>query len=461
MRRKTVLWIVIGGILAAVLASAAFFFRPKTIYDGTQTLMVREPVLRVGQALAAAGMRLDPADQVTPTLDAWLPLDGQVRVTRASHIVVWEDGRISRASGVAAQAGDLLAEAGITLADGDRLSWNGLAADTGMALEAGASYVLQVERAATLRISEDGQARSAQVRAATLAGALWKAGVQLAPGDLLSDDPGSAMPLKGGSISLARARPLTIRVQEQAIAARSAADSVGEALQDAGVSLQGLDYSLPEEDQPLPEDGEIQVVRVSEALALEQTLLPFETSLQPDPTLELDQRRTLEAGQYGIQVSRVRIRYEDGQEVSRGLDSDWIASPPRTQVTGYGTLAAAHTTDTPDGTIEYWRAVTVYATGYSPCRLGRPNYCNERTASGAKLTKGIIAVSQPWYRLMAGQQVYVPGYGFGLIADTGYGIPGTPWIDLGYDDDNFVGGGRTVTMYFLTPIPENVPWTLP
>ena len=462
MRRKTLVLIGVGLTLAALLAAGLYLYRPKTIQDGAQGIPLRgHPVLRVGQALYAAGLRLDPADQVTPPVEAWLPLDGHVQIRRASQVLVWENGQVKQAAGVAAQAADLLAAAGVQLGAADRLSWNGLPVEPSLPLEAGARYVFQVERAASFSVVEDGEKRSLQTRAPSLARALWEAGVQVAPGDWLSSDPGGALPAEGATLAIQRARTVTISAQGSAVTAHSAAATVGQALVEAGVTLQGLDYSLPAEDQPLPADGAIRVVRVNEALVFAQTLLPYDSSLQPDPTLDLDQRRTMEAGQFGIQVSRERVRYVDGQEISRALDSEWTATAPRTQIVGYGTLVTPHTTDTPDGAIEYWRAVTVYATGYSPCRLGRPNYCNYRTASGAQLTRGIIAVSQAWYRLMAGQRVYVPGYGFAVIADTGYGIPGTPWIDLGYDDDNFQGGGRTVTLYFLTPAPENVPWTLP
>ena len=43
---------------------------------------------------------------------------------------------------------------------------------------------------------------------------------------------------------------------------------------------------------------------------------------------------------------------------------------PVDQVLGYGTQVVTQTVDTPDGQLEYWRAVTVYATSYSPCRSG-------------------------------------------------------------------------------------------
>ncbi len=83
------------------------------------------------------------------------------------------------------------------------------------------------------------------------------------------------------------------------------------------------------------------------------------------------------------------------------------------------------------------------------------------TASGLPLTKGIIAVRTSWYGVMEFQPVYVPGYGRGIIADTGGGIDGRYWIDLGYDDSNYVGWHYWTTLYFLMPVPSYIPTVLP
>ncbi|MBI9043866.1 MAG: hypothetical protein JEZ06_05230, partial [Anaerolineaceae bacterium] len=81
--------------------------------------------------------------------------------------------------------------------------------------------------------------------------------------------------------------------------------------------------------------------------------------------------------------------------------------------------------------------------------------------SGEPVQQGVIAVRLHWYLQMAGQQVYIPGYGFARILDVGGGIPGEYWIDLGYSDEDYVSWHQYVTLYFLTPIPETIPWILP
>ncbi len=128
------------------------------------------------------------------------------------------------------------------------------------------------------------------------------------------------------------------------------------------------------------------MVRVREEITLKETLIPFEQKTEPDPNVELDQRQVTRPGQYGVQVVRERARFEDGQEVSRGHDSDWIASEPVAQVVGAGTKIVPKTLDTPDGPIEYYRAVSVYATSYSPCTQGY-DHCSWSTASGMRLIK--------------------------------------------------------------------------
>lgn len=78
-----------------------------------------------------------------------------------------------------------------------------------------------------------------------------------------------------------------------------------------------------------------------------------------------------------------------------------------------------------------------------------------------RVQRGVIGVTRQWYNLLAGQRVYIPGYGIAVIADVGGGIPGTKWIDLGFSDSDYESWHQNVTLYFLTPVPSNVQWNLP
>ena len=360
---------------------------------------------------------------------------------------------------------NLLLEAGIRLYPGDQLLVNGQAVDPTRRLAGAGSpaagLVLQYRPAVPVTVAWEpakaGQARTFASTAATLGEALWEAGIRVNPEDRLEPALSTllAQPVRA---TLRRAVPLAIRLQDQVLSSRSAADTVGEALAAAGVALQGLDYAVPGEGAPLPADGQIRVVRVRENALLEQVHIPFKSEYQADPQTELDQKSILQPGVTGLRVSRIRVRTEDGKEVARKQESEWIAREPKTQLVGYGTQAVVHT-ETVDGiTIEYWRKVTAYATSYTACSAGS---CSGRTASGQPVTRGVVAVIRSWYNQMRGQQVYVPGYGTGVIADIGGGVPGQNWIDLGYGEGDYVPWHSTVTIYFLAPVPAVVPWSLP
>ena len=192
---------------------------------------------------------------------------------------------------------------------------------------------------------------------------------------------------------------------------------------------------------------------------LETEPLPFGYLTQPLEEVELDTQQVVQIGEYGLTAKRLRVVYEDGVEVARQTEDEWVAREPKPRIVGYGTKINIRTLQTPDGPIEYWRAVEVYGSTYSPCRSGGDK-CYPNTSSGKPVQKGVIAVTLDWYRYMQGLPAYVPNYGFGTIEDVGGGLPDRHWIDLGYSDDDWVGWGGWMTIYFLTPVPSNIMWIL-
>ena len=169
--------------------------------------------------------------------------------------------------------------------------------------------------------------------------------------------------------------------------------------------------------------------------------------------MDLDQTRIEETGTVGLSVSRMRVRTENGEEISRVTEESWIAREPVPQKIAYGTRITIQTTSTEDGVIEYWRAVTVTANSYHDTGY--------RTASGKWPTYGMIAVSSDWYSYMAGTSVYVPGYGVGVVEDKCGACSGNMLIDLFIPTDQYVGWHKTVTLYFLTPVPASIKYVLP
>jgi uncharacterized protein YabE (DUF348 family) len=351
----------------------------------------------------------------------------------------------------------LLNQAGITLNPNDRVLLNGLP----VALDPPITtypITLQTRRATTLTlVTPDGQ-QKIQSSAFTVGGALSNTSFWLHAGDKIA--PIIDTPVKDGmKIEIIPARILTVSVDGKTMQVQSSARTVGEALAEGGIPLIGLDYSLPSENEPLPSDGQIKVVRVSESVLLAQKPIPFENDFQASADVPLDQTQIVQPGEAGLTVQRIRIRYEDGKEISRLTEDATIVRPPKTRVLGYGTKIEVKTATIDGVNIEYWRAVQMYATSYSPCRSGSDK-CYAGTSSGKSLRKGMVGLRYSWYLSMQGQQLYIPGYGFGSVEDVCNGCVGKPWIDLGFSDNNYEAWHSWVTVYFLTPVPANVIYVL-
>jgi 3D (Asp-Asp-Asp) domain-containing protein len=260
-------------------------------------------------------------------------------------------------------------------------------------------------------------------------------------------------------ITVMAPRELTVSMDGKTLQIYSSSPTVGEALAGAGIPLIGLDYSLPAESEALPSDGQIRVVRVSESLLLVQKSLPFENDFQASADVPLDQTQIIQPGEAGLTVQRIRIRYEDGKEISRRTEDETMVRPAKTRVLGYGTKIEVKTATVDGVNIEYWRAVQMYATSYSPCRSGG-DQCYSGTASGKDLRKGMVGLRYDLYLSLQGQHLYIPGYGFGSVEDVCNGCVGKPWVDLGFSDNNFEAWHSWVTVYFLTPVPANVIYVL-
>jgi uncharacterized protein YabE (DUF348 family)/3D (Asp-Asp-Asp) domain-containing protein len=345
---------------------------------------------------------------------------------------------------------EILASAGVTISELDRILLDGSAV-TAAELEHWPVPVsrLNIRHAVPLHIDDDGELRVIQTTAETVGEALFDAGIPLFLADRVSVEVNTLV-TADLEIQIDRAKPVAISADGTILETRTQGDSVADALADAGIALMGLDYTIPAEDEPLDVGTEIRVVRVKEEVLTETEPIPFETVYQADSSLDLDQRNVLTEGQTGIRQTITRVRYEDGVEVSRSTSEAATLRAPVNRVVVYGTSVTIRTIDTPDGPREYWRVLRVYATSYHPAALGG----DETTATGQTLQQGIIAADTSL--LPFGTEVYIPGYGIGVVADTAPPRRDDLWVDLGYSDADYRHWSRYVEIYVLTPVPEDL-----
>lgn len=378
----------------------------------------------------------------------------QPETTQTSvHIVDGE--RIITLQPKSQSAAAIVSEAGFKLAPDDKLYYNGFELPVDYILPSGANGTLQLRHPLQVTlITPDGR-NTFETTALTVGQAIDQTGLTLYANDFLS--PPAQTPLNGPvTVTYRPARDLTISLDETKITVKSSAKTVGQALAEAGIPLIGLDESVPAESKAVPANGQIKIIRVAETFSLQQKSVPFKIEYQPSDELDLDTQNILQPGEPGLAVTRIRVRMEDGKEVSTETEDETIVQPPISQIVGTGTKATLHTVPGSNPPLKYWRAISMYATWYSPCHSGTSK-CSYGTASGLPVQRGVVGMIRANYNAMQGQQLYIPGYGKAVVGDIGAGTSQGPWIDLAYADDD--PGTRLegwVLVYFLAPIPPNI-----
>ena len=461
-KRGRLLIFGIGLILFGVMLIFLSALKTVEVIVNGQSLHVRTLAGRTARILKQAGIAFDPEDHISPGLTEKIRNGDRISLDRTASVSLRIGDGFDPLEWTTWQrfSGNILLDAGIRLYPGDRLFWQDTEISPGFSLAGISDIELRLVSADrfTLITESDPAGRPAWGSGSTVNEALLSAGVSLNRNTMVCPD-GSAAFTPGMTIEVLPLRQLTISTGGKLITAASAGANVGEALARMGLPLMGSDVSIPAAGEPLPEDGRILIIPVNESFSMNAEVMRRQTEWTAGDDLALDETRVIEEGKDGLRGTFTRVRTENGEQVLSETSEEATLVRPKNEKREYGTKINIRTLDTPDGPIEYYRSVTVYATSYSPCRSGTSS-CITGTASGMKVGKGVAAVTSGWYNQFGGQTVYIPDYGKAVIADVGGGIAGRNWIDLAYEDDTYVPWSKETTLYFLTPVPADMVWVL-
>jgi uncharacterized protein YabE (DUF348 family) len=449
------LFVLVVGLIALVIGGI-YLLRANTVNitingvtHNTRTLQTT-----VGALLADLQVILDPQDTLSPSSDTPIRNGMMITIDKAKLVIVDVDGQRRRVMTRAIQPRDILAQAGIAMGERDVITVDNAPFKQEPYTTTPGS--IQVMRAITIRVDDNQRQTTLQTTQRTVGGALYEAGLVLFVGDSISPAPNTPIS-EGSQISIRRSVPVTIQVDGRTLTTRTHGQTVGAALAEVGIALVGLDLVSPDASTPIVPDMAIRVIRVTEEdIVTGTTPIGFKQVSKEDPTLPLDTKQVIQTGIAGVIEQRIRIRREDGLEVSRSAVENVVVRAARDEITAIGTLATIRALDTPQGPIQYWRVLKMHAVSYKPASAGRspddPKY--GITATGEKLRKGLVAVDPTVIPL--GTRLYIPGYGLAIAADTGGGVKGLI-IDLGYSDDDYQEWSKSVEVYLLAPIPDKIP----
>lgn len=320
---------------------------------------------------------------------------------------------------------------------------------------------LRVRHAALLTVYDGDSADTFGTTAMTVGEALRERGYTLYAGDRIAPSLGARV-ASGQAVYLKRATPVVLSVGGEPRAVRTHSKTVAELLSAERVTLDESDYVQPAAEEPVTEGLVVQVVRVTDQHYIQETPVAYRVVEVPDPEMEIDTREVTRWGHEGAKRQSIRVHYENGREVFRTYDDEWLERDPLDRIISYGTRIVLRELSTPHGTFTYWRKLRMLATSYNGPTAGTPpdapNY--GLTRLGWRAAKGVIAVDPRVIPLT--QPMYVPDYGPGVAADTGSAIK---WrrVDLCYDDHNLVLWHKWVDVYLLTPVPprSEILWQVP
>ncbi|MCB8929436.1 MAG: DUF348 domain-containing protein, partial [Ardenticatenaceae bacterium] len=411
--------------------------------------------------LTAAGLETRPEDLVVPDLADTAVPDTGIQIIRAQAITVRSEAGTQTYWTRQPTIGAFLADKGLLPQRTDQIAADGQPVSFAMLDQTPLPQTLEIGRFVTITLLDGGEQQTVRTATQTVGAALAEAGIEVYGSDGV-DPPLGTWLQPNMVIQVQRSFPLTISADGRIIQIRSHHSNVLDVLAEAGIGLVGYDYTVPGPDTPLKANDTVQVIRVTEDFRLVDEPIPYQTLWQASDQLDLDTTAVVSVGQPGILRQRVRVRYENGIEVSQMVDGEWVAQQPVNQVIGYGTRINIGVIDTPQGPLEYWRVVRMRVTAYTAASSGKapdhPNY--GITASGVPAGTGVVAIDRSVVPFRS--NVYVPGYGVGFAGDTGGGVRGR-WIDLGYDEDEYVSWSGYVDVYYLTPVPapEDINYLLP
>ena len=482
----------LAGVLVLLSALAWGYVRTlRTLYvevDG-RTVTVRSHLDTIGDALTEANIQILPEDRVDPPVSAPLRSGQHVRIQRARTLNITVDGKPMVFRTLADNIGNALTEAGIKWIPEDRITVNGQEVQPMASLATAGQPASEVSRRMRMASSRGGRntdinaspaplnidvqravpigVQDGQVpytfltTARTLGEALLQKGIVLYAADVI--EPPLDTPIKPGlSATIERSRPVTLYADGKVRQTRTRAKTVSDLLKDEGLSLGALDYTRPSLTQSLSNNMRVTLVRVQESDIVEQEPIAFELQYRGNPDLEIDHQQLDNPGAPGVFKRSLHVRTENGIEVSRTLEKEWVDQPPQNRIVSYGTKIVERPLSTPEGTLTYWRKIRVFVTAYTAATCGKspgdPTYGITRV--GWPVHKGIIAVDPKVIPLYT--KMYVPGYGQGVAGDTGGAIKGQH-IDLAYDQSNFIDWWKTIDVYLLTPAPprSQIRWVLP
>ncbi|HUF53571.1 MAG TPA: G5 domain-containing protein [Dehalococcoidia bacterium] len=293
-------------------------------------------------------------------------------------------------------------------------------------------------------LHERGIASSQVTAYDTVGDALAAAGVELGQFDQVSPPPDEKL-TAGMHVHVDYATRVHLVYGTEVQIIETQARSIREMFAEQAIDVEASDMVFPDGSKSVREGMTVKVILVRTALVYEDVPVPFRTSTRYDYGIPMGQKVVQTPGAEGAARKTYEAKTVNGREVGRVFVGEEVIEPTNEVVL----LGAKQPTIVPvdnggaaPGEGECRQRMVVWATYYTAASAG-----GTITRTGTGVYKGIIATDPNVIAL--GTRMWVPGYGYGIAADTGGGVIGAH-IDLAYgENDVYDWGSRTVEICIL------------
>ncbi len=279
------------------------------------------------------------------------------------------------------------------------------------------------------------------------------------------------------NIVIRRAMPVTIFSEGQTYGVDMIAGTVQDAIDKAGVYVAETDEVYPSQDTYVSADMEISVIKVTTETIVESEPIYYKEITQNDEDLAKGKTLVMQYGEDGVQENTILITYKNGVEYSREVVETTVVKEAVDEITKVGTYVAPEPDPEPDSssgssssgssggssggsssggndnshivgdgsgvdwgdvetlttvptTAQIHGATTLYEHKSAPppdssiiAQTVIIDHITAYTATGNTTATGtwprLGTVAADPVRFPYGTKVYVPGYGYGRIEDTG------------------------------------------
>ncbi|MEY8319655.1 3D domain-containing protein [Lachnospiraceae bacterium 46-61] len=195
----------------------------------------------------------------------------------------------------------------------------------------------------------------------------------------------------------------------------------------------------------------IDLTSITEKKTTKTETIAYDTEIRENPDLEEGKEKVLQEGENGELSIITKENYSGAKLISSEVVGELVTKEAKNKIIERGTKKEelpivelkkepANVTVSAAGS----NSLNVVATGYTP---GDPG-CTGITYTGTKASRGTIAVDPKV--IPFGTKLYIPGYGYGVAADTGGAIKGNK-IDLCYETrtEALNWGIKNITVYVV------------